>query len=251
MDTAQTVTRALGLLELLSKHKNLTASQIIEMTDIHRSTSYRLLGTLVQLGYIRKDADSGLYSLSPKILTLASSVKETRDIKEIAKPFIDELHRKTQETLHLAVLDKDELVYLDKRESSRNLRVVMSSKTGSHAPLYCTGIGKVLLSGMSEGEFREYIKTVKFFKYTESTISGIQELLTEIDMIRERGYAEDREEHEDGVFCVAAPVHGPDGNIIAAFSVSLPTVRNSDKFRQEITEAVKTASREISRAVAL
>ena len=80
MDTAQTVARALGLLELLSK-QNLTATQIIEETDIHRSTIYRLLGTLAQLGYIRKDEYSGLYSLSPKILTLASSVNETRDIR--------------------------------------------------------------------------------------------------------------------------------------------------------------------------
>ncbi|MBI9101567.1 MAG: IclR family transcriptional regulator [Spirochaetales bacterium] len=249
MDTAQTVTRALGLLELLSKHKNLTATQIIEMTEIHRSTTYRLLGTLIQLGYIRKGEDSGYYSLSPKILTLASSVKETRDIKEIAQPFFDELHKKTQETLHLAVLDEDELVYLDKRESTRNLRVVMGSKTGSHAPLYCTGIGKVLLSGMDEIRFREYIKTVQFVKYTGNTISGIQELMNEIDIIREQGYAEDREEHEEGVFCVAAPILGPEGKTLAAFSVSLPMVRNTGVFRQDIIQAVKTASQEISRAV--
>ncbi|MBI9107459.1 MAG: IclR family transcriptional regulator [Spirochaetales bacterium] len=249
MDTAQTVTRALGLLELLGKHKRLTASQIIEMTDIHRSTTYRLLGTLIQLGYIRKDDASSMYSLSPKILTLASSVQEARDIKDIARPFIDELHKKTLETIHLAVLDNDELVYLDKRESNRNLRVVMNSKTGSHAPLYCTGIGKVLLSGMSDGQLHDYIKTVRFIKYTENTIAGIQELLSEIDEIRQQGYAEDREEHEEGVYCVASPVISSAGETIAAFSVSLPSVRRTEELRLEIIEAVKTASDKISEAV--
>ncbi|HAK46043.1 MAG TPA: hypothetical protein DCO79_09030 [Spirochaeta sp.] len=251
MDTAQTVARALGLLELLGKHKNLTAGRIIEMTDIHRSTTYRLLSTLITLGYIRKDEDSGFYSLSPKILTLASSVRETRDIKEIAGPYIDDLHKTIQETIHLAVLDNDELVYLDKRESTKNLRVVMSSKAGSHAPLYCTGIGKVLLAGMAEEQFRDYLKTVRFISYTEHTLRDASELITELDDIKFRGFAEDREEHEDGVYCVAAPVIDTEGQTIAAFSVSLPSVRKSDKLKAELIENVKTASRKISAAIGL
>ena len=249
MDTAQTVARALGLLELIGTHKRLSASQITSSMKLHRSTTYRLLGTLVQLGYIRKDEHSGSYSLSPKILTLASSVQETKDIKNIAQPFIEELHKKTLETIHLAVLDNDELVYLDKRESTRNLRVVMSSRTGSHAPLYCTGIGKVLLSGMPDSQFREYLRNVRIVRYTAHTIDGVHELLEEIDTIRKLGYAEDREEHEEGVYCVAAPVLNPAGETIAAFSVSLPSVRRTDTLRAEIIEAVKTASEKISKAV--
>jgi IclR family KDG regulon transcriptional repressor len=249
MDTAQTVARALGLLELLSKHKSLTASQIIKLTETHRSTGYRLLGTLTQLGYIRKDERSGYYSLSPKILTLAASVQETKDIREIALPFIDELHKQTQETIHLAVLDNDELVYLDKRESSKNLRVVMTSKTGSHAPLYCTGIGKVLLSGMPSSQLDEYIRKVRFVKYTANTLPGASELLSELEDIKRQGFAEDREEHEDGVYCVAAPVINAAGITIAAFSVSLPSARKSSSLRLEFIEAVKTASIKISEAV--
>lgn len=249
MDTAQTVARALGLLELIGKHKRLTASQIIADMDLHRSTTYRLLRTLTQLGYIRKDENGGLYSLSTKILTLADSVQETRDIKKIARPFIEELHRKTQETIHLAVLDNDELVYLDKRESTKNLRVVMSSRTGSHAPLYCTGIGKVLLSGMPEAQFRDYLKNLRLIRYTSNTITGVQELLEEIDLIRQQGYAEDREEHEEGVYCVAAPVLNPAGETLAAFSVSLPSIRRTDSLRLELIELVKSASDRISKAV--
>ena len=245
MDAAQTVARALGLLELLSS-QNLTASQIITRMDMHRSTTYRLLGTLVQLGYIRKDDGNGLYSLSPKILTLASAVQETKDIKATASPFIEELHKACEETIHLAVLDNDELVYLDKRESTKNLRVVMSSKTGSHAPLYCTGIGKVLLAGMPEQELHEYLKTVRFVKYTRHTLPGIQELLNELDLIKEKGYAEDREEHEDGVYCVAAPIRDTSGRTIAALSVSMPLVRAEDLFKRELIENVRSTAGRIS-----
>jgi len=249
MDTAQTVARALGILELIGARKQITATQIIDAMELHRSTTYRLLNTLLQLGYIRRDELGHFYNLSPKILTLASSVQETRDIRDIAQPFIDELHQKTQETIHLAVLDNDELVYLDKRESTRNLRVVMSSRTGSHAPLYCTGIGKVLLSGMSDPQFRDYVKSLRFIEYTANTLGSVQELLREIDLIRQQGYAEDREEHEAGVYCVAAPVTNPSGETIAAFSVSLPSVRRTEALRSELLEAVRTASEKISKAV--
>jgi DNA-binding IclR family transcriptional regulator len=248
MDTAQTVAKAMGLLELLSRKKALTASLIISETGMHKSTAYRLLGTLTRLGYIRKDSNTGLYSLSPKILSLASAVTETRDITEIARPWLEEIHRKTGEAVHLAVLDKDELVYLDKIESTRSLRVVMSSRPGSHAPLYCTGIGKILLSGMGDHQFRDYLKTLKFSGYTENTITDASALLTEIDRIREQGYAEDNEEHEDGVYCIAAPVRGPGGNIAAAFSVSIPSVRKAEALDSGLVNDVKKASEGISRA---
>ena len=249
MDVAQTVARALGLLELLGKHKKLTAGKITELTQINRSTTYRLLATLQQLGYIRKDKEFGFYSLSPKILNLASSVRETRDIKEISSPFLNELHKETQETVHLAVLDVDELIYLEKRESTKSLRVVTISKPGSHAPLYCTAIGKVLLSGMPDDQFRNYIKTVQFRKYTDSTLTGIQELITELDVIKDLAYAEDREEHEEGVYCIAAPIKDPTGKTIAAFSISMPTVRCTPERKAELIERIVQVSQKISGAV--
>ncbi|MDC7125718.1 MAG: IclR family transcriptional regulator [Spirochaetales bacterium] len=249
MDTAQTVAKALGLLELLSKHKELSASQIIEKTEIHRSSAYRLLGTLQQLGYVRKNEHNGVYSLSPKILTLAQSVSESKDIKQIANPFIEELQKTTEETVHLAILDNDTLVYLDKRESTKNLRVAMNSKTGNHAPLYCTGIGKVLLTGMPEHQLMEYLKNTKFVKYTQFTVSGIQELLTELDLIKQQGYAEDKEEHEEGVYCIAAPVYDTDKNVVAAFSVSMPAVRRENVLKKDVIRHIKNTSEKISEAI--
>lgn len=248
MDTAQTVARALGILEILSKHP-LTASQIIDQTDMHRSTAYRLLSTLGQLGYIRKEEKSSLYSLSPKILTLASSVKETKDIKEVARPYIDELHRQTGETIHLAVLDNDEIVYLDKRESNRSLRVVMSSRTGAHAPLYCTGIGKAILAGLEAEELHRYLKKIEFKPYTANTITNIQQLLTELEMIQSQGFAEDREEHENGVYCIAKSITDAAGKTIAAFSVSMPSVRKNEDIRFALIQTVKEISEKISAAL--
>lgn len=250
MDTAQTVAKALGIIELLGKYKALSASQVIEKTELHRSTAYRLLGTLFTEGYIRKDEDSGLYSLSTKILKLASSVSENKDIKQIASPLIEELHRLSGETVHLAVLDNDQLVYLDKHESDKNLRVVMSSKEGGHAPLYCTAIGKVLLAGMQEKQLMEYLKTVRFIKYTKNTLEGPQELLKELDIIRAQLWAEDREEHEEGVYCLAAPVKNNEGKTIAAFSLSMPMLRRNPAGQEKLLSRIIEISERINAALA-
>ena len=243
MDQAQTVARALALLEILGKHRALTATGIIELSGYHRSTTYRLLGTLRQLGYVRRDEKTGIYTLSGKILSLASSVTEQFDIVKTAKPFLQELQAKNGETVHLAALDNGEVVYLDKIESSRALRVVMSSRTGHRAPLYCTGIGKVFLASMRDDEIRLYLESTKLRSFTENTITGTGELMDEIAAIRKGGYALDREEHEVGVFCVAAGIRNPAGEPLASFSVSLPSVRrNQDLERALITDVLDTAA---------
>ncbi|MBN2657600.1 MAG: IclR family transcriptional regulator [Spirochaetales bacterium] len=250
MDSAQTVARAIAILEILGSHKTLTASQINKLLGYHRSTTYRLLGTLQQLKYLRKDEETGLYTLSPRILRLASAVMEQQDITAIARPFLEKLHEKTQETLHLAIVDNWDLVYLDKMESTRNLRVVMGSRKGSKAPLYCTGIGKILLAWMEDEDFSVYLERVDFVKFTENTLTSPVELKKELDEIRKQGYAVDREEHELGVFCVAAPVRDSFDRVAAALSVSLPSVRLNQTLLIELIAQVRNTAGDISRALA-
>lgn len=249
MDQAQTVTRAFAVLELLSKHHALSAAGVNKELGYHRSTTYRLLGTLKQLNYIRKDEKTGLYSLSPKILTLASTVTEQRSLTETARPFLEDLQECNRETVHLAILDNDELVYLDKIESSRGLRVVMGSRTGNRAPLYCTGIGKVLLSSLSEKELNHYISLTELKRFTTSTITETDALIAEIDSVKRKGYALDREEHEIGVFCVAAPVKNPHGRTMASLSVSMPSVRRTDELQEQLIIDVLSTAEKISTAL--
>jgi DNA-binding IclR family transcriptional regulator len=243
MEPSQSVARAMAILEIIGRHKALTGTKINELLGFHRSTTYRLLGTLRQLKYVRKDEYSGLFVLTPKVLKLASAVTERQDITSAARPFLEQLHEKTQETVHLAILDERELVYLDKLESTRNLRVVMSSQKGLHAPLYCTGIGKVLLAWLDHEDFEDYLGNTPFTRFTEYTLTDAEAIRREAEEIRMQGYASDREEHELGVFCVAAPIRGARGRVAAALSVSLPSVRlDGKKHRDDLIGAtVKTA----------
>jgi len=249
MDHAHTVERALAILELLGKHKMLTAGQINEYLGYHRSTTYRLLATLKQLHYIQRDKETGLYSLSKKILTLASSILEDLDVAGVAKPFLEELQRKSGETVHLAALDHGEVVYLDKIESTKTLRVVMSSRTGLRAPLYCTGIGKVFLAAKNEQALNAFLDSTELAGHTEHTITDRTTLLAELEKVRTRGYALDREEHEVGVFCVAAPVKGPSGLPIASLSVSLPSVRRTADLEKRLILEVQTTAEAIGSAL--
>ena len=233
MEPSQSVAKAMAILEVIGRHKALTGTKINDLLGLHRSTTYRLLDTLRQLKYVRKDEYSGLFVLTPKILKLASAVTERQDISAAARPFLEQLHDKTQETVHLAILDERELVYLDKLESTRNLRVVMSSQKGLHAPLYCTGIGKILLAWMDDADFEEYLGSTVFTKFTDYTLTDAEAIRREVEEIRIRGYALDREEHELGVFCVAAPIKGARGRVAAALSVSLPSVRLEGETRRD------------------
>jgi len=249
MNTAQTVAKALSVLELLAEHKELTAKKITTFLDMNRSTAYRLLGTLTQLNYVRHDPIARTYALSTKILTLASGVTAQKNITDLASPFLKKLHDTTEETIHLAVLDRDELVYLEKIESMRNLRVAIGSKEGGHAPLYCTGIGKILLTGLTEEKLQEYLSVVKFTRYTEHTIADKEELIQEMKIIRKQGFAEDREEHEPGVYCMAGPIKNSTGSTIAAFSISLPSVRCTEPLKSSLRRMVLDTSQAITKAI--
>lgn len=251
MDVAQTVARAMALLELLAKHGKLSAIRMIELLGFHRSTAYRLLGTLQQLGYVRKDEHTGLYSLAPRVLQLSSGVLEQQEVATVARPFLRSLHDKTRETVHLALLEGQTLVYLDKLESTNNLRVVMSSQKGSHAPLYCTGIGKVLLAWSGEDNFRDYVQGTIFKRFTPNTLTEAEALHRALEDIRESGYALDREEHEVGVFCVAAPVRDAFDHVVAALSVSVPSARINDVIQSELTALVMETARDISEAISI
>ena len=163
-----------------------------------------------------------------------------------AQPVIKQIAQATGETVHLATLDDDRLVYLGKIESSKILRVSMMSRVGLSAPTYCTGLGKTLLSHASAQRVTEILKKEKLVPYTKRTITNRAALDKELEAIRDRGYGTDDEEHEIGVRCVAAPVRDNQGNVIAAVSISVPSVRLGYKDIPRYGKIVIKAAEEIS-----
>jgi DNA-binding IclR family transcriptional regulator len=246
-DQVSAVVRAMGILEILSKEESLSLTEIAKRSKIHKSTVFRFLNTLSRLGYVYKNANNDRYGLSLKLNALVGLRSGSDDILRFADSLLDRLAQETGETVHLAVLEKNALVYLRKIESSRSLRVVsMVSTVGGSVPMYCTGLGKAILAWLPLHEQEKYIAHQTFQKFTETTITDGPSLLKELALIKERGYAFDQQEHEEGVVCIAAPVFTSGQLPIAAVSIAGPSVRMGEETLERYIRFILAATREIS-----
>lgn len=244
--TVQSVDRALSILELLSKHpRGLGVTTISKELNLAKSTTHRLLSSLISRDFIYQSREDESYKLSLKLAKLSFGIIENIDIRKIARPFIEELSGMVNEVVHLCILDGHEVVYIDKVESNRTLR--MYSQIGKRALLHCTGVGKMILSGLPDNEINIIINETGLPKFTKNTLITKESLLKEIQLIRSRGYSIDNEEHESGIYCVAAPIYDYTGAIVAGFSISGPIERMTEGISvHQYKEHVLETSRRIS-----
>jgi IclR family KDG regulon transcriptional repressor len=249
LEPVKAVNKTICLLEALAQEKELGVTDLAERAGMHKSTVYRFLSSLKELGYVRQNAANERYSLTLKLFELGSSVLGRMELWEQAHPILEQLAEQTHETIHLAVLDDGSLVYLGKIESTQALRVSMSSRIGQSAPTYCTGVGKLLLAYAPPEQVERILKREGLRRFTDHTITDRSLLAKELESIRQNGFAIDDEEHEVGVRCVAAPVRNRHGATIAALSISLPSVRLPNSEIPRFREFVTTAAGEISRRI--
>ena len=242
----QAVSNAFKILEILSNSPKCGVSELARTLGCQKGTVFRLLNTLRNEGYITQDAESEKYSLTLKLFKLGSNVVNNLDLNKASLPVITRLSKLTSETVHICVLENDQLVYLQKIESTHALKVAMMSRVGQSVPLYCTGVGKVLLSHQSIEKIQQYLQNTNFERFTEHTIVEPHDLTIELEKIRTSGIAYDNEEHVLGVRCVAAPIFNQTGNVIAAISIAGPTVRIVNEKLKLIRELVMNAASEIS-----
>ena len=206
------------IIELLRKSSELSLKDLSDKLDMNKSTTYRMLLSLAKYNYVEKNYETKKYKLSIKFVEIANQVIQNLDIISGAKKYIDELNNITKETIHLAKLIGNEVVYVDKRESLSPIRLY--SQIGKNAPWHCTGVGKVILAFQSR-EFQErIIDSCDFCKFTDSTITNKEDLIKELNKIKESGYATDREEHQKNVGCIAAPIRDHTQNVIASISAT-------------------------------
>jgi DNA-binding IclR family transcriptional regulator len=236
--------RVLDLLDLLSRSGPLGVSEIARRMAVPKTVAWRLAETLHDRGYAIKDPDTRRYSLGLKVLELSASVRYRLEIVKVARPYIEELVEKCDETVDLGVYDKNEVVFVDKKECTRSVRMV--SSIGRRLPLHCTGTGKALLAFLPGGEVDRVISR-GLVRYTDNTITEPDELRRELSRVRADGYAVDRQEFEIGVRCVAAPVLDLDGRAVAAISIAGPAARITDERIPALAEMVKEAADGISR----
>ena len=219
------------IIELLKKNKEMRLQEITNETGICKSTVYRLISQLCKYNYLEKKHETKKYKLGLKFLEISSYIIENLDIREIARDSIKELNDITKETIHLAMLSGDKVVYIYKKESAHIIR--MYSQIGKVAPLYCTGVGKAILAFQSQDVLNRLLDSVEFYKYTRNTITDKKRLLNEIDIIKKSGYSTDNEEHEKGIACIAAPIWDHENKIVASVSITCL------KYRMKFEELLK------------
>jgi DNA-binding IclR family transcriptional regulator len=234
--------RAIRLLSVLSDGKPRSLTELSEDIGLNSSTTFRLLASLASYRYVERDEGSGKYRLGLACLELARVYLQENDVRRVALPELERLRDDTLETVHLALLNNMEVVYLEKLEGLHAVGI-MSSRIGARAPSYCTGLGKALLAYGDGEAIASYFEQRGLWRYTDSTITGIDELAHELEMVRERGYSFDRGEHEPEVRCVAVPIFGGSGKAVAALSVSGPVGRMEplETNRELIARAVEAA----------
>lgn len=220
----------------------MTLDEIARRSGVHKSTASRLMRTLQRHGFVQ--VQNRHYRLGLGIFSLAHAAAEQLDIREVARPHLESLAHLTRETVHLAVLDDQEVVYIDKIDSQHPLR--MYSRIGRRAPCYCTGLGKALLAFLPPGEREKTAAAITYRRFTRNTITDPADLLAHLEQVRRQGYAVDNHEHEDEIHCIAAPIHGLDGRPVAAVSIAAPRSRMPRPELESYVPALLDATRQIS-----
>jgi DNA-binding IclR family transcriptional regulator len=220
----QVLDRALAILETLSAEgPDLALGDISERLGLHKSTAHRLMMVLERHKLIERNSTNGRFRLGLKLFELGTKAVSKLDLRERARPFLERLVLETSETVHLCVLDDSEVVYLDKVEPTRSVR--MATSVGRRNPAHCTAVGKAMMAYLSDAQVEAIVRKQGLKAMTANTITSFVELKKELSAIRERGYAIDNEEIEEGVRCVGCVVRNFSGEPLAAISISAPAFR--------------------------
>jgi IclR family acetate operon transcriptional repressor len=240
------VARALAVVESLTRSDHeLGVSEIANSTGLALGTVHRLLATLVYHGYVRQNAATRRYGPGVKLLSVAAAAHER--IGAISRPFLTRLMQTSQETANLAVLKSNSTLYVEQVPPPRMLRIF--TEPGNRVPLHAAGTGKVLLAYQQPGVIESIIEETGLTRVTPNTITDRSALLDRLEQVRCQGYAVDLEEQEEGVCCVAAPVFTPDGQILAAVSVSAPASRLSSGQLNKLVPCIRSVVGALGKAL--
>ncbi|MGA8209646.1 MAG: IclR family transcriptional regulator [Nocardioidaceae bacterium] len=239
----QSVDRALTILGILSRLGEAGVTEIAGELGVHKSTAFRLVATLESHDMVEQNEDRGKYRLGVGVLRLAGATAARLDVVQEARPIVRSLAAETGETVNVAVMSENSVLYLDQVSGQSALQV--HNWVGQHIPLHATSNGKVLLAGLPADEVDSRLPRLP--AYTASTVTGRARLRRDLDRVREQGYAVAVDELEVGLTAIAAPVRNAHGDVIASLSVSGPTFRLGEARVEELVVVVVDAADEISR----
>jgi DNA-binding IclR family transcriptional regulator len=210
--------KALAIIEMLaSQDEPLGVSEICKLVDLPKTSVFFILNTLDQNQYVSKTED-GKYKLGTKFINLGLTLLSKIDIRQFAAPLMKKLMHETGFTVHLAILDKYEAIYVEKMESQSFVK--FSTFVGQRQSLHASGVGKALASQLSEENVDLVIQHVGLPAKTENTITTAKDFKAALEVVRVQGYAVEDEEGEYGVRCIGACIFGHNGKMEAAISIT-------------------------------
>lgn len=233
------------LKEFSHTDRELGVTELAGRLGLGTSTVHRLLTTLVAERLLERGRSAGRYRLGLAIYELGSSVGSHFDLHEAALPVMASLRHSTLETVHVAVLDGLEVVFVERLESPHTIRIF--SRVGTRLPAHCTSTGKVLLASLSEDVLRGRLAQWLPSRLTPHTITDPEQLISQLGRVAAQGWAENAQESELGLSSVGAPIRDADGGVIAALSIAWPISRRSGGSLRRHTALVVDAAKVISR----
>ena len=237
------VVRAFSILKLVANRSEPTrVSDLVRDLKIPRNSAYELVRTLTSIGILDGGLDHTL-RLGLRLFELGNAYEQSLDLIAQSKAVAKKLAIASGETVHVAVLDGRDVVYVVKEESQQFVRI---SGVGRRLPAHLTGVGKAMLAFRSDAEVRHLLGSAPLIALTPKSISDRTRLLAELATTRARGYAIDSGEAMLDVRCVAAPIRNGNGEAIAAISISSPAYRTNSAKRLRFSRQILEAAREIS-----
>lgn len=245
MSRIQVLDRAFNLIETLSLSENgYSLKELTTLSGLPKSTIHRILSTLSARHYVEKDDEAERYVIGYKFIEIASVYLNKMVLKTEAVPIMRALSNHFQCVSYLGILESNEVMYLEKIEPMTSIRLYR--EIGKREPLYCTGLGKVLLSGLPDQKMVQISNSLIFKKFTDNTITNALDLQTEVRKVSKQKYAEDRAEHEPDNSCLAMPIYDFSRKIMAAMSISRGDLFEKFAF-DELYTKLKRATLELSK----
>ncbi len=243
----RTLQRGLNVLELLSEHPDgLELHEIANTLSMPKSSAHNLMQTLLSMRYVRL-TPSAQYQLTLKTFEVGAAVVQGTDINQVVRQYMMKAFNECNETMHCGVLAGRKVLYIDKIESTRSIR--MASHVGIQMPLHATAMGKAFLAAMPEEDARRLLMRETLEQLTPHTITDVDALMLQLREIRERGWALEDEENTESVCCVGVAVLDRDGKPAYALSISAPSFRMNEELQETYGALLITAKHRIERVL--
>jgi DNA-binding IclR family transcriptional regulator len=219
----QALDRAFAVLDLLGESETpLGLAQVATSLQLHKSTAHRFLMVLERHHMVERTG-GGKFRLGLRLFDFGNRAIEQYDLRDRAQPHLRRLVAETEETAHLCILEQARVIYIDKIEPARSVRMI--TRIGASNPVHCTAVGKAMLAFLPEDRTEDILRRTRFERFTPHTIATPEALRAEVEKTRRRGYAVDDEEYEEGLRCIAVPVLDAQRFPVAAVSISGPSFR--------------------------